>query len=226
MLFIGLVSQRAEAQTFVASFGVQQSWGVPISVVRYVDDFYYGYEWVHTRQIVNHGVVDFQIVLQRGPVFIEITLDRFGRAYRTVRRDYYPLDNHVCGPTCGYHANYYRSHYAVCSGHNHSGQNHVVYYKRPRVNVYRNYRYNNHGANNHRHNGGSSGLSRGEGNNRGNNGVRDHGKGYGKGKGNGNGRSGGYSDNGRGKGRGSGKPSSGKSGRSNVTSSRVRTSGR
>lgn len=250
ILIIGLSNQKADAQSFVASFGVQQTWGVPISVVHYVDDYYYGYEWVHTRQIVRHGVIDFQVILQRGPVFIEITLDRFGRVYRTVRRDYYPLVNHVCGPSCGYHVKYYRTHYAACSGHSHHGHNHVVYYKRPRGNAYGYYKkdnphmYRNDRGEDHRRDESWNGSPKGGKYNDGRRG--DHGKGnyngssggYGKGTGNGhsngsgygrgNGDRGGYNKNGRSGSDRSSRSSNYKGGRKSTSSSttRVRGSGR
>lgn len=224
VVIVGLSNQQVNAQTFIASFGVEQSWGVPVGVANYIDDYYYGYEWVHTRRVVRHGMVDFEVIMQRGPVFVVITMDRYGRVYRTVNRDYYPLNEHVCGAYCGYHNNYYRNHYVVCTGHTHYGHNHVNYYSRPRGNAYGYYKNHNYylnrkyGYNNHRHEHGTSNTVRRGNNNNGNNGVRDHGKGYGK--------SGRYSDNGRGKGRSSGKASNGKRGRSNVTSSGVRVSGR
>ncbi|MCB0497104.1 MAG: hypothetical protein KDC79_13275 [Cyclobacteriaceae bacterium] len=207
ILFIGASNQRADAQTFIASFGVQQSWGVPIDVVHYIDDHYYGYKWVHTRQVVRHGMVDFVVIMQRGPVFFEITFDRFGRIYRTVRLNNYPLHNHVCDAYCGYHTNYYKTNYVVV----HTNRKRAYY--RPQWNGYGHYEHNKHYSD-HKYKDGDRrddrGRYDGDSGRSGDNGVRDHGKGYGKGKGGGNGHdSGGGRSGDYGKGNSNGRDNSG-----------------
>ena len=142
-----LLVSSANAQTFVASFGVEHTWNVPRSVTYYIDDYYYDYDWVHARRYMHHGFVNYEVVLQRGPFFIEIAFDGYGQVIRRIRRDYYPLANHVCSSFCGYHANYYRVNYRTCHSHNHHGHNHVAYYNRPRGNAYGYYKNGNH---NHR----------------------------------------------------------------------------
>lgn len=142
-LLATLLVTSANAQTFVASFGVQHHWRVPMVVSHYIDDYYYNYNWVHTRQIAHHGSIDYEIVLQRGGVFVELTIDTFGRVFRTVRRDYYPLNEHICGSYCGYHTNYYNAYYTACHSHSHHGHNHVKYYNRPNGYAYGHYK--NHG---------------------------------------------------------------------------------
>ena len=136
----------ANAQTFIASFGVQHNWAVPHRVSHYINDHYYEYNWVHTRKVEYHGRVNFEIILQRGNIFIEVTLDPFGNVYKTVRRDYSPLYSHECGSYCGYHSNYYNAYYLTLNRHSH-------YYCRVnhthKPNKYAYGRYNTNGNNRH-----------------------------------------------------------------------------
>ena len=142
-----VIATGSKAQTFVASFGVEHYWNVPHGVVSYVDNRYYDYDWVHTRRTVRYGgVVEFDLILQRGDVFVEISIDNFGRIIRTTHRNYYPLNSHVCDSYCGYHANYYNTYYASCHSHSHQGHNHVTYYRQPQGYAYGHYRsHENHG---------------------------------------------------------------------------------
>ncbi|TRX58299.1 hypothetical protein FNH22_14670 [Fulvivirga sp. M361] len=121
------VSFQSPAQHFIASFGIEHSWGVPVHTRTVIYDSYYDHDWVHTRRVVRHGRVFFDVVLQRGNSFIELHIGSEGHIYNTYYRDYYPLHDHVCSYSCGYHPTYYRSHYNGCHSHNHHGHNHVVY---------------------------------------------------------------------------------------------------
>ncbi|MDH5367017.1 MAG: hypothetical protein OEW67_08530 [Cyclobacteriaceae bacterium] len=146
---IVVIASSSNAQTFIASFGIEQSWGVPHRVSHYIDNHYYGYNWVHAKRVAHHGSYNFEVVLQRGDVFIEVSLDPFGNVYRTVRRDYYPLYEHVCGSYCGYHTNYYQANYYTCNSHSHSGHNHVNYYHQPKGYAYGYYKNQKHHHGNH-----------------------------------------------------------------------------
>lgn len=137
IFLILLLVSTASAQTFIASFGVQQEWGVPLRVSHYIEDHFYGYNWVHARKVVHHGSINFEVILQRGNVYLEVTFNPFGHIHRTVRRDYYPLYGHVCSNHCGYHSNYYNAYYVSINRHRH--HSYVKYYHRPKGHTYGHY---------------------------------------------------------------------------------------
>lgn len=138
------IAYVSNAQSFIASFGVEHNWGVPHRVSHYINNNYYDYNWVHAKRVINHGSYNFDVVLQRGDIFLEISLDPFGNVYRTTRRDYYPLYEHICDSYCGYHTNYYQANYYTCNSHSHSGHNHVNYYNRPKGYAYGYYKNQKH----------------------------------------------------------------------------------
>lgn len=128
-LFAILILPKSNAQhfIFVTSFGVTQSWGMPYEVVHFIEHDYWGYNVVHTRRINQNGKLFFDIVLQRGDVFVTVSVGRFGRIYNRVVTYDYPFYNHVCGNSCGYHSNFYQRNVVVCNSHHHHGHNHVTY---------------------------------------------------------------------------------------------------
>ncbi|MEQ8469923.1 MAG: hypothetical protein RIC35_01990 [Marinoscillum sp.] len=129
-----LLATKSEAQRFITSFGVTHSWGMPYEVVHAIEHDYWGYDVVHTSRIVQRGKVFFDVVLQRGDVFVSVNLGSNGRIYRRAVTYDYPFHNHVCSDFCGYRDVYYSTHTGVCNSHHHHGHNHVVY-SRP-VNYY------------------------------------------------------------------------------------------
>jgi hypothetical protein len=130
LLLIGLVagvSLGVNAQHFTTSFGFELGWGIPNRVQTVISHDYYDYDMVHASRITRVGIDYFDVVLQRGDVFIQISVRNDGWiSRRTVYQDY-PLYDHVCSHSCGYHNNYYVAHRNVCSSHHHGGHNHVVY---------------------------------------------------------------------------------------------------
>lgn len=139
---IMVIASASQAQTFIASFGTGLSWGVPHRVSHFVEHNYSNYNCVHAKRVAFHGGYNFEVVLQRGDIYIELNLDPFGNVIRSVRRDYYPLYDHICGGQCGYHANYYQAFYSSCNSHSHHGHNHINYYYN---NGYAHRQYNNNG---------------------------------------------------------------------------------
>ncbi|MEQ8924899.1 MAG: hypothetical protein RLO81_03745 [Fulvivirga sp.] len=125
-LAVGL-SSIVNAQYFVTSFGVELGWNLPNRVHNVVYNNYYGYDIVHASRVSNFGVRYFEIILQRGDVFVEVSVRNDGWINRRVVRYNYPLVNHVCGSVCGFHSNYYTTYYNHCNSHFHNGHNHVVY---------------------------------------------------------------------------------------------------
>ena len=168
LLTFGLVSVLAigvQAQHFVTSFGMELGWNIPTRVRTVVQHHYHDYHVVHATRAPRLGFDYFDLVLQRGDVFVEVSVRNDGYvANRHVRYDY-PLYDHVCGGTCGYHADYYTTYYTTCHGHNHHGHNHVVYncsqpyygHRHPRGNAYGYYK--NHG---HHHKGKGHGKGKGK----------------------------------------------------------------
>lgn len=116
-----------KAQVFVTSFGVELGWNLPSRVNTVVYNDYYGYDVVHATRVSRFGVGYFDLILQRGDIFIEVSVRNDGWVDRRVVRYDYPLTNHICGSVCGYHNTYYTSYYNSCSSHSHHGHNHVVY---------------------------------------------------------------------------------------------------
>ncbi|WP_258103825.1 hypothetical protein [Marinoscillum sp. MHG1-6] len=200
--------------SLTTSFGVTQSWSMPYEVYQTVHHDYYGYEVVHTSRIPTTGVGYFEVVLQRGNVFVQVNIDRYGHVHRRVVHSYNPIVNHSCTAHCGFHTDYYRSHHNhfnrnvyVYSGHNH-GHSHHGHHK---------YDKHNHGDNGYRNGNKHNYQGRGNGNRhdhyegRGNGNAYGHSKGnngnaYGKGRNGNNGQG-----NGRGNGNGNARPSNSRS---------------
>lgn len=140
VLFLASFTQ-SDGQHFVASFGIQQQWGVPDYVTHTVYDRYNNYDWVHASRVYHGGgFYSFNVLLQRGNRFIELNIDDRGYSRVVNRYNYYPLAGHICGDFCGYHEYYYNSYYNICHSHNHFGHNHVTYRPRPVTYVYGHYR--------------------------------------------------------------------------------------
>ncbi|MDX1627806.1 MAG: hypothetical protein R3345_03850 [Fulvivirga sp.] len=116
-----------KAQHFIASFGSYHHWDVTSDIRYSIAHNYYGYDWVHANRIVRGGHVYFDVLLQRGDVFVEVNVGVNGRIYGRTFFDAYPLRNHVCSGHCGYHRTYYSTYRVACSSHHHHGHNHIVY---------------------------------------------------------------------------------------------------
>lgn len=127
--------------SFVASWGGYQPWNVPVYVSDVVFDRYYDYDWVHTTRVVRHGSLSFNVILQHRNHFVELRMNRFGHVQRVRHFDHYPLHNHVCSSSCGYHEYYYNSFSTVCHSGHHHGHNHIAVRPRP-VNYVWGYHYN------------------------------------------------------------------------------------
>ena len=125
---------KGQAQGFHTSFGFEQSWGMPSEVYWTIDHQYRNYNLVHTKRFYDDGRLFFDVVLQRGDVFVNVSIGPNGRIYRSAYRYDYPFRSHVCNGYCGFHRNYYLSYRVACHSHHHHGHNHVIY--RPTV-VYR-----------------------------------------------------------------------------------------
>lgn len=128
------ISTESQAQQFVASFGTYHHWGIPQRIQHTMAYDYYDFDIVHVNRVSQGGYLFFDVLLQRGDVFVEVNIGRRGRIIGRTYFDRYPLFNHICSSHCGYHATYYNTYRQVCSSHNHHGHNHVTY----------NHRYNKH----------------------------------------------------------------------------------
>lgn len=100
-----------KAQYFVASYGYVHGWDIPQAVSYAIEDNYWGYEMIHAERINHHGRLSFNVMLQRGNRFVEVTVNRKGRIIETVKWNHFPLQSHVCGDYCGFHSNYYLTYY-------------------------------------------------------------------------------------------------------------------
>jgi hypothetical protein len=133
LLFIGFVvgiSLSVNAQYFTTSYGLQLNWGIPSRVENVIHHDYYGYDWVHASRVSRVGFDYFDVVLRRGDIYIEVSVRNDGFITRRSAIMDYPLYEHVCGSSCGYHNTYYTSYNNGCNSHSHSGHNHVVYYSK------------------------------------------------------------------------------------------------
>jgi len=131
------LSSKSNGQQFVASFGVTHSWNIPQPVYHSINHDFYGYNVVHASRIINRGHTTFDLILQRGDVFVEVHLGAGGRIVGRTYFDYYPLRTHVCNSYCGFHRTYYNTYRTVCSSRHNHGHNHIVYNRRPATVVYR-----------------------------------------------------------------------------------------
>ncbi|MEP2772430.1 MAG: hypothetical protein ABJH05_09790 [Fulvivirga sp.] len=121
------ISTENQAQQFVASFGTYHHWGIPDRIQHTIAYDYYNYDLVHVNRVARGGYLYFDVLLQRGNVFVEVNIGTHGRIIGRTYFDRYPLHNHICSSHCGYHATYYNTYRQVCSSHNHHGHNHVAY---------------------------------------------------------------------------------------------------
>ncbi len=129
---VALLSLAVKAQHFVTSFGVELGWNIPNRVTTVIHHDFYDYHMVHVTRSRRFGASFFDIILQRGNVFVEVSVRNDGFIYSSATRFDYPLVNHVCGHGCGYHSGYYAAYYNTCSSHHHHGHNHIMYnYDRP-----------------------------------------------------------------------------------------------
>jgi len=127
VLSVMLLTSKSNAQGFITSFGVTNQWSLPYEVYYTLDHQYWGYDLVHVAQITNRRVNYFDVVLQRGNVFVRLSVDPFGGIMNSVVNYNYPLVNHVCTNQCGFHSGFYQNNMMVCNHHHHHGHNHVVY---------------------------------------------------------------------------------------------------
>jgi len=113
-LMIGLIillTVSAKAQYFYTSYGYAQTWQLPNYIEHTIYNDYYGYEVAHVERHEHYGYTNFDVLLNRGNLFLEVRFDRFGSVYRTVNYDYFPLTAHNCTIHCGYHKVYYQTYY-------------------------------------------------------------------------------------------------------------------
>ena len=193
LVLVALLSVEGKSQTFITSFGVQLGWNIPTRVETVIYHDYINYNVVHATRVVRYGITYFDLVLQQGDIFVEVSVRNDGFIYRRNVVYEYPFYNHVCGSSCGYHSVYYSAFYNDCSGHSHHGHNHVIYNRRGRdryvgYGYYGNRRvvYNDHAHGNGHGYGHSHGNGHGVGHSHGN----GHGKGHGHSDDHGRGRNG------------------------------------
>jgi hypothetical protein len=158
--FVAGVTLSVNAQYFTTSYGLQLNWGIPSRVENIIHHDYYGYEWVHASRVSRVGFDFFDIVLRRGDIYIEVSVRNDGFITRRSAIMDYPLYEHVCGSSCGYHNTYYTSYNNGCNSHSHSGHNHVVYYSNYGHNQGHGHAYEKH--NNGHNNGNAYGKHKNE----------------------------------------------------------------
>lgn len=103
--------QESKAQHFIASFGVQHSWNVPLAITGQIYDHFYDYNWIHADRVWTPRGDDFFIVLQRNNLFVEVEIGWDGFIRHVEYFDYYPLNQHVCDDFCGFHQPFYNTFY-------------------------------------------------------------------------------------------------------------------
>lgn len=136
VLGVLLLAAKSEAQRFVTSFGVEQHWSVPYEVHHALEHQYWGYDWVHASMVQDRRSVHFEVVLQRGDVFVLARVAPQGRIVSVQVDHHYPLAHHICSNHCGFHDAYYAQHVMYCSSHQHYGHNHVAYRRQPHPRIY------------------------------------------------------------------------------------------
>ncbi|MFT6867709.1 MAG: hypothetical protein ACJA08_002553 [Cyclobacteriaceae bacterium] len=110
-IFIAFTSISAiNAQHFVSSCGVIQSFQMPHEVYNSVNYHYHGYDVIHSSMVRGRQASYFQIVLQRGNTFVQLNVDSRGRINQRMVQNYNPIAQHICNNGCGYNANYYVYH--------------------------------------------------------------------------------------------------------------------
>lgn len=188
---------KSDAQRFVASFGVTHQWGMPYEVYHTLEHDFWGYDVVHASRISNRRADYFEVVLQRGDVFVRVNVGFGGQIMRTVTSYNYPLVNHICTDYCGFHSDFYNRNNQVCRSNHHHGHNHVVYapvvYNSGHHHGNGHNHYNNGNHNGHHNNGNHYGNNNGNHNEHHNNGNH-----YGNDHGNRNGQNNGNHNNGNG----------------------------
>ena len=107
-----LLSSNSNAQYFYTSYGYAQDWRLPEMIDYTIYDNYYGYDIAHVQRYNTlFGYTNYNVLLHRNGLFIEVRFDRHGHIYRTIGHNYYPLMSHRCTNHCGYHHTYYQTYY-------------------------------------------------------------------------------------------------------------------
>ena len=133
--------QESKAQHFIASFGVQHSWNVPMAITGQIYDHFYDYNWVHADRVWTPRGDDFLIILQRNDLFAEVEIGWNGIIRHVEYFDYYPLDQHVCDDFCGFHQPFYNTFYSPNRFVFDYGISYVYYSPRIRVTYCHPYRF-------------------------------------------------------------------------------------
>jgi hypothetical protein len=115
-----VLTTTLQAQYFVTSFGYVHNWDIPYVVSYTIEDHYRGYEVIHAERSALHGRISFNLILQRGNRFTQISVNHRGKITGTVNWDHYPLQSHICGDYCGFYSDYYLTYYRP----NHHGHQH------------------------------------------------------------------------------------------------------
>ncbi|MEH0157035.1 hypothetical protein V6R21_23140 [Limibacter armeniacum] len=130
IMFLPLASN---AQRYMRDDGGYNDWRMPNNVFTSISYEYRGYDVIHARRVDTRSNVSFDVVLQKGDVYFEVSVGNDGRIYRRQRRTYSPLRDHHCSHHCGYHEVYYKKHHVHGRhpGKGHYKKNHkkVVYVK-------------------------------------------------------------------------------------------------
>ena len=137
-----LLSSNSNAQYFYTSYGYAQNWRLSELINYSIYDNYYGYDIAHVQRYTTpFGYTNFNVLLHRNGLFVEIRFDRHGHIYRTIGHNYYPLMSHRCTNHCGYHHTYYKTYYPT--------YHHKHYVHKHRKTVYVNTHHGNGHHKNH-----------------------------------------------------------------------------
>ncbi len=123
-----LFTANARAQYYYTTYGYAQEWQLPSHVEHIIYNDYYGYEVAHVERHRHYEYTNFDVLLYRNGLYLEVRFDRFGTVYKTVSYNNFPLRAHECTGHCGYHRVFYnQTFYPQYGAYYHHGHNTTVY---------------------------------------------------------------------------------------------------
>ena len=134
---------------------------LPKRVIVRLSDRYHHFDLIHTRRIRHRGHLSFELILQHGNRFLEVSISERGRIYGEVSYRRFPLIDHYCDDLCSFQYGHYDDHgfasydpYYGCEVHNnlismnYRNYRYQPYYGlswmhyHPEYRVYKRFRYN------------------------------------------------------------------------------------
>lgn len=92
---------------------LHHSFELPSAVVVSLSNHFGHFDLIHTKRTHRRNRLQFDMVIQHGSNYIEVSVGDNGRYYGETYYDYYPLGNHYCDEYCSFQYQHYENdHFA------------------------------------------------------------------------------------------------------------------